>query len=138
MVPNTDGRMRRTAVLSVMIVDPDWESARQFAGYLASAQVMIVGSVAEAERVLQQRVPDLILTELDLPDNDGVRFVRAIHHSARTRHVLLVVVTRRDAIQEKIAALQAGADDFLVKPVDAQQFIAHVRAVSRFRQVLKR
>jgi DNA-binding response OmpR family regulator len=52
--------------------------------------------------------------------------------------VLLMVLTRRSGIQDKIAALQAGADDYLVKPVEPQLFVSHVRAVSRFRQVLKR
>ena len=138
MAQNIDGRKHKSAAFSVMIVDPDWEGARQLAGYLAGAQIAIVGSTAEAERALQQRVPDLILTELNVPGDDGVRFVHDIHHNLRTRHVLLMVVTKRSAIQDKIAALQAGADDYLVKPVDAQVFVSHVRAVSRFRQVIKR
>jgi DNA-binding response OmpR family regulator len=138
MTQSGDGRARRSAALSVVIVDPDWEGARLLAGHLAGAQIVIVGSSAEAGRALQLRMPDLIVTELDLPDDDGVRLVREIHRDMRTHHVLLMVVTRRGSIQDKIAALQAGADDYLVKPVDPRQFVAHVRAVSRFRQVLKR
>ncbi len=133
---NTDGRGRARAPLFVMMVDPDEERARLLAGYLAGAQIMIVGSIAGAIDALNQRVPDLIVTELDLPDADGVGFVRKIHDDERTRHILLVVLTRRNAIRDKIAALQAGADDYLVKPIDPEQFIMHIRAVSRFRRTL--
>lgn len=133
---DTNARARRIAPLSVMMIDPDGDGARLLAGSLAGAQIMIVGSIAEAIQALNIRLPDLIVTELDLPDDDGVRFVREIHNNLRTRHVLLVVVTRRNAIQDKIAALQAGADDYLVKPVEPQQFAMHIRAVSRFRRTL--
>jgi DNA-binding response OmpR family regulator len=119
-----------------MMIDPDGDGARLLAGQLPGAQTLIVGSSAEAIYALNARMPDLIVTELDLPDDDGVRLVREIHNDVRTRHVLLVVVTRRNAIRDKIAALQAGADDYLVKPVEPQQFAIHIRAVSRFRRTL--
>ncbi len=138
MSQSMDGQARRRNALTVMFVDPDWEGARGLAQHLSWAQTAIVGSTAEAEQTLRVRLPDLIVTELDLPDNDGVRFLRALHEDLRTRHVLLMVLTRRSGIQDKIAALQAGADDYLVKPVEPQMFVSHVRAVSRFRQVLKR
>src|SRR5262249_1990899 len=127
---------RARATLSVLMVDPDQENARALAGNLAGAQTMIVTTIAAAKYALKQRMPDLIVTELDLPDDDGVRFVREIHADAQTRHILLIVLTRRNAIRDKIAALQAGADDYLVKPVDPEQFVMHIRAVSRFRRIL--
>jgi DNA-binding response OmpR family regulator len=133
---DTNGRALRSLPLSVMMIDPDGEGARRLARQLAGVQIMIVGSIAEAIQTLHVRMPDLIVTELDLPDDDGVRFVREVHNNVRTRHVLLVVVTRRNAIRDKIAALQAGADDYLVKPVEPQQFAMHIRAVSRFRRTL--
>jgi DNA-binding response OmpR family regulator len=131
---NTGGRAR--AALSVIMVDPDEATARMLANQLAGAQTMIVSTSAAAKYALSDGMPDVIVTELDLPDGDGVSLVREIHGNPQTRHILLVVVTRRNAIRDKIAALQAGADDYLVKPVEPEQFVMHIRAVSRFRRIL--
>lgn len=131
---NTGGRAR--AALSVIMVDPDEATARMLANQLAGAQTMIVSTSAAAKYALSDGLPDVIVTELDLPDGDGVSLVREIHGNPQTRHILLVVVTRRNAIRDKIAALQAGADDYLVKPVEPEQFVMHIRAVSRFRRIL--
>jgi DNA-binding response OmpR family regulator len=85
---------------------------------------------------MTSRMPDLIVTELDLPDADGVQLIRSVHDSPVTRRVLIVVVTRRTGFRDKIAAFQAGADDYLVKPVDPDLLATHVLLVSRFRRVL--
>lgn len=132
MPRNTSGR----AALRVMMVDPDEGHARLLANQLSGAQTMIVATSAAAKFALSRQPPDVIVTELDLPDGDGINLVRDIHGDPQTRHILLIVVTRRNAIRDKIAALQAGADDYLVKPVYPDQFVMHVRAVSRFRRIL--
>src|SRR5215469_10821936 len=125
-------------VWTVLIVDPDIEGARRLAAALAPNIIAIVGSARAAFDAIQLRMPDLIVTELDLPDMPGAEFIARIHSTPATHNVLLLVTTRRTSVRDTIAAFQAGADDYLVKPLDPQQFVAHAQLVSRFLQVIGR
>jgi two-component system KDP operon response regulator KdpE len=123
---------------AVLIVDPDIESARRLAAALSPNIFATVESGRAAFDAIQLRMPDLIVTELDLPDMPGVDFIARIHSTPATHNVLILVATRRTSVRDKIAAFQAGADDYLVKPLDAQQFVAHAQLVSRIMQVIGR
>ena len=123
--------------LAVLFVDPDTESAERLAQTLPNLSAVAVVSTAQAAvAAITARVPDLIVTELDLPDAHGVRLIQSVHDAPLTHRVLILVVTHRTSFRDKIDAFQAGADDYLVKPVDPEQLVTHVRLVSRFRQIL--
>ena len=124
------------ALLSVLFVDPDLEAARRLASPLREhCAIALVGSASEAMTAIELRLPTMIITELDLPDAVGVEWLGSLHRAPATHHVLLMVVTQRAAIRDKIAAFQAGADDYLVKPVEIETFETHFALLSRFRQV---
>jgi DNA-binding response OmpR family regulator len=124
--------------LTVLFVDPDFAQAERLAHPLRSyATIAIVSSAQAALAAIAERTPDMVVTELELPDVSGLDLLRRIHSSAATRNVLLMVVTRRTAVGDKIAAFQAGADDYLVKPVAPDRFETHVLLVSRFRKVIR-
>lgn len=123
--------------LSVLFVDPDMESAERLAVVLRRhSAVAVVATATGAFEAMAVRMPSLIVTELDLPDRSGLDLLASLRQNPATRHVLLMVVTRRSGVRDKINAFQAGADDYLVKPLSPQQFEMHVRALSLFRQVL--
>jgi DNA-binding response OmpR family regulator len=123
--------------LHVLIVDPDLGGARQLASALGHEHmVTVVGTATAAFTAIQGSVPMLVVIELDLPDASGLDMLARLHTHPATQRALLMVLTRRSSIQDKIAAFQAGADDFLVKPVDPQTFAAHVKRLARFRQIL--
>jgi DNA-binding response OmpR family regulator len=125
-----------TSPMAVLFVDPDMEGAERLARALPNLSAFAVVPTAQAAlSAIAVRVPDLVVSEIDLPDGNGVQLLARIHGAAATRRVLLMVLTHRATVRDKIAAFQAGADDFLVKPVDADQLATHVRLVSRFRQV---
>lgn len=124
-------------VLSVLFVDPDMESVERLAGPLRRTAAVAVATTATAAfAAMAVRMPSLIVTELDLPDTSGLDLLGSLRQNSATRHVLLMVVTRRSGVRDKILAFQAGADDYLVKPLSSQQFEMHVQLLSRFRQVL--
>lgn len=123
---------------TVLIVDPDIEGAQRLAAALAPNLIAVVDSARAAYEAIQAKMPDLIVTELDLPDMSGVEFIARIHSTPATRNVLLLVATRRTSVGDKIMAFQAGADDYLVKPLDPQHFVTHAQLVSRFLQVIGR
>lgn len=138
---DTSARKRATGpsgqALSVLFVDPDRDHAEMLARSLRGRHaVAVTASARQAQSAISVRTPDLIVMELDLPDANGLDLLRAIHGAPATRHVLILVVTRRTSVKDKIAAFQAGADDYLVKPVDPEQFATHVLLVSKFRKVI--
>jgi DNA-binding response OmpR family regulator len=92
----------------------------------------------DPDRARAERLPDIIVTELDLPDMGGVEFITRVHSDPVMRHVLIMVVTNRTTVRDKIAALTAGADDFIVRPVTPEQFLLKTQLLGRFRRVLGR
>ncbi len=87
------------------------------------------GDGEEAERCVQTLQHDLIILDLMLPKRDGRDILRAMRERGDDRPVLLL--TARDQIPDRIAGLDAGADDYMVKPFDLGEFLARVRALAR-------
>ena len=85
----------------------------------------------EAELAVTDRVHDLVLLDLGLPRRDGLSLLR--EWRARGIGIPVVIITARDAVTDRIAGLDAGADDYLVKPFDLDELSARVRAVARRR-----
>ena len=83
-------------------------------------------SLAQARRLMTQSPPDLVLLDLILPDGDGMDFCCYI----KTLHPRLPVImlTARDALQDKVEGLRLGADDYVVKPFETLELLARIRA----------
>jgi DNA-binding response OmpR family regulator len=123
-------------MLSVLFVDPDVAFAERLASVLRGrCAIAVVPNAHAAQAAMRVRMPNLVVLELVLPDASGVELLATLRQAPATRNVLLMVITARRAVQDKIAAFQTGADDFLVKPVDPQQFEMHVQLLSKFRQI---
>jgi two-component system response regulator QseB len=88
-----------------------------------------VGSIEEAEAALASVAFDVIILDLGLPDGDGLGWLRR----DRPRHPLppVLILTARDGMGDRVAGLDAGADDYLVKPVDIEELAARLRALLR-------
>ncbi|HVO47292.1 MAG TPA: response regulator transcription factor [Steroidobacteraceae bacterium] len=82
-----------------------------------------------AERVLRTEQFDLLMLDLGLPRKDGLQVLRNL----RTRHESLpvLIITARDAVSDRVRGLDAGADDYLVKPFDLDELAARIRALLR-------
>ena len=87
-------------------------------------------SVANSEQ------PDLILLDVMMPGMDGYETCRRLKAENRTRHIPVVMVTALDQREDRINGLEAGADDFLTKPVDDVTLFARVRSLLRLKAVL--
>src|SRR5215213_6462336 len=84
-----------------------------------------------AELALANAVYDLAVLDLGLPGKDGLTLLRELR--ARRETLPVLVATARDTVPERIAGLNAGADDYVLKPFDLDELIARVRAVLRRR-----
>lgn len=85
--------------------------------------------LADAEAARRTGVFDLVLLDLMLPDGRGLDFLKALRTAGDVTPV--IVLTARDQISDRISALDAGADDYLVKPFDLAELSARIRAVGR-------
>ena len=123
--------------LTVLLADADPQRARLLAEWLTPfCLVAVARSVHEAAGIIGQRAPDLIITDLELPGMPGVEFIQRLAQSPITRHILLMVVTRRRSIRDKLDALRAGADDYLIWPCSEELLVQQVKLLSRFRRSL--
>lgn len=84
---------------------------------------------ATALKAIQLRAPDAIVLDLQLPDIDGLEICRRIRRSGDITPILML--TARDAVNDRVAGLDVGADDYLVKPFDLAELLARLRALLR-------
>ncbi len=82
-----------------------------------------------ALKSIQLRAPDAIILDLQLPDVDGLEVCRRIRRSGDTTPILML--TARDAVNDRVEGLDVGADDYLVKPFDLAELLARLRALLR-------
>jgi two-component system, OmpR family, response regulator MprA len=82
-----------------------------------------------ALKAIQLRAPDAIVLDLQLPDIDGLEICRRIRRSGDSTPILML--TARDAVNDRVAGLDVGADDYLVKPFDLAELLARLRALLR-------
>jgi two-component system, OmpR family, response regulator MprA len=82
-----------------------------------------------ALKAIQMRAPDAIVLDLQLPDVDGLEICRRIRQAGDTTPILML--TARDAVNDRVEGLDAGADDYLVKPFDLPELLARLRALLR-------
>jgi putative two-component system response regulator len=94
-------------------------------GYIAAAAFDGLSGLAKVE----SDPPDLILLDLDLPGIDGYEVARRLKHSPKTRIIPIVVVSSFAEVENRIKALDAGADDFLSKPIDQVELRARVQSL---------
>jgi len=84
---------------------------------------------AEALAALRERPPDLVLLDLLLPDVDGMDVCRELREAENS--VPILMLTARDGVEDRIAGLDSGADDYVVKPFDTAELVARVRSLLR-------
>jgi two-component system cell cycle response regulator len=80
--------------------------------------------------------PDIILLDVMMPGMDGFQVCRRLKEDPTTRHVPVVLVTALDGRADRVAGLEAGADDFLTKPIDDVMLMARVRSLTRLKGVI--
>ncbi len=115
----------------VAIVDDDAaiRSALGRALRMENYDVELFEDGSSALKAVQLRAPDAIVLDLQLPDIDGLEVCRRIRRSGDTTPILML--TARDAVNDRVAGLDVGADDYLVKPFDLAELLARLRALLR-------
>ena len=97
----------------------------------AGFQIHIARDGEEALLAVEERKPDLILLDWMLPYVSGIEICRRIRRNPETRNVPIIILTARGEEDDRIRGLEAGADDYVVKPFSPSELVARVRAVLR-------
>jgi two-component system, OmpR family, phosphate regulon response regulator PhoB len=120
---------------SILVVEdeaPDRQlltSSLQNSGY----RVLCAGNIPQAESMVRQVRPDLVLLDWVLPGIPGLTFTRRLRSDQRTRDIPVVLLSERAEEQDKVAALEGGADDYVTKPYSVRELLARIKAVIRRR-----
>src|SRR5438105_1075812 len=125
---------------SVLVVD-DERTNREFVEvYLqdVDCDVLHAAGGREALDTIRRHPVDLVLLDINMPDLDGLEVCALIKHAPATKLLPVVMVTGRSAMEDHVNALDAGADDFLVKPVRKAELVARVRSMLRLKSLYDR
>jgi two-component system phosphate regulon response regulator PhoB len=95
--------------------------------------VLRAGDAETGQRIVRDALPDLILLDWMLPGMSGVEFAKRLRSEERTRSIPLIMLTARGEEQDKVAGLEAGADDYVTKPFSPRELVARIKAVLRRR-----
>jgi signal transduction histidine kinase len=113
----------------VLVVDDNADMREYLTRILSThVQVEAVADGATALAVAQERAPNLILTDLMMPGLDGFELLGALRADPRTREVPIILLSARAGVEAIVVGLEAGADDYLIKPFWAQELISRVTA----------
>ncbi len=114
----------------VLVVEDDPGIREVLRALLVTANYRVIESNSAARGEIEARAhkPDLAIVDLGLPDRDGVDLIRSVRSWSA---VPIIVLSARIAEAQKIAALDAGADDYVTKPFGAEELLARVRAALR-------
>lgn len=118
-------------MFTVLVVEDDQPLSRLFGTILGrnGYNVHTVCTASAALHCLEQEYVDLIITDVMLPDMDGFELIRQLRESGSTLPILLV--TARETLADKERGFTAGADDYMVKPVEVEELLLRVRALLR-------
>jgi two-component system KDP operon response regulator KdpE len=118
----------------VLIVDDEPHIRRLLHGTLTRADYRVAeaGSARQALAEIEANPPDVILLDLGLPDRDGLELLPLIQQKSKA---VVLVVSAREATDEKVAALDLGAIDYVTKPFDTEELLARVRVALRSRLI---
>lgn len=121
---------RERIVADILIVDDDPRICRALAHYLGRERYGVRTALdgEEMRRRIAEKLPDLVVLDLILPDEDGLTLARELRaHS----NLPIIILTGKTATADEVAGLEVGADDYITKPFDERNLLAHVHSVLR-------
>lgn len=122
---------KKAASVLVTDDDPDLRDILRSILEPQGFQVFEAGDGEAALEAIRTRRPDLLILDYSMPRLDGPSVCRTLKQDLLLRHIPVIMLTGRGEVQDKVAGIDAGADDYLVKPFEPQELLARVRMVMR-------
>jgi two-component system phosphate regulon response regulator PhoB len=127
--------MRPRVSASILVIE-DEPAIQELVSYTCTSNgfnVRRAESASAARAAIRERLPDLVILDWMLPDRAGIELLRDLRAEERTRTLPVIMLTARGAEGDRVAGLDAGADDYVVKPFSPRELVSRVRAVFRRR-----
>ena len=123
--------MTKPTTILVTDDDPDLRDILRSTLEPAGFAVLEAGDGEAALETIHARHPDLLILDYTMPRLDGPRVCQILKQDLMLRHLPIIMLTGRSEVQDKVAGINAGADDYLVKPFSPQELLARVQMVLR-------
>ncbi len=122
----------------VLVVDDVIQNVKLLEAKLTSEyfEVLTAMNGEDALKIIEQEHPDIVLLDVMMPGMDGFEVCRRIRSNVKSAHIPVVMVTALDQPRDRVAGLEAGADDFLTKPVLDLPLFARVRSLVRLKVLM--
>jgi putative two-component system response regulator len=126
----------RRRAARILVVDDNPEIVMVMRELLASDgyDVLAVQDAAQAEAEIQRQAPDLILSDVMMPGKSGYEFCREMKDNPATRLIPFVLITGLTDREDRLRGIEAGADDFLNKPIFAEELFARVKSLLKIKE----
>jgi PleD family two-component response regulator len=113
----------------ILVVEDDFDISNMLDVYFKSQgyEVYVASRGQEALDLTRQKMPNVIVLDIMLPDIDGYEVCRRLRTNLRTSHIPIIFLTQKDERSDKIHGLELGADDYIVKPFDVEELRLRVR-----------
>lgn len=127
----------RTSGTRVLIVDDDAASRRLLDVRLRAldCQVMLAADGEEAVQMVDTFRPDIILLDYMMPKMSGIEVIKRLKEDERHKAIPIILITARGSQEDKVTALDTGADDYIVKPFEPFELLARVRSMIRIKRM---
>lgn len=128
----------RPAIRKILIIDDDRNILQAVSETLLplKAQLETAGDGLEGLVKIRTVRPDLVITDREMPRMDGTKLIRWVRDSADFKGTLVIMLTARASLRDKIEGLESGADDYITKPFEPPELLARVKVMLRLRDAL--
>ncbi|MDH5542572.1 MAG: response regulator [Nitrospinota bacterium] len=113
----------------VLLIDDDYDMRFVHGVSLmcSGVEVMEARDGNEAIEILENATPDLIITDLRMPGMDGMKLISILRKNSTLKQIPIIVVTAQKDVETRAIAMQSGADDFIIKPIIAEDFSSRIK-----------
>lgn len=124
---------------NILLIVDDNKDIRTYIRSIFEGEFKIIEAVNGKDGIEKAslQVPDIIISDLMMPEMDGFEFCKLLKSDERTSHIPIVMLTAKANIESRIEGLELGADDYLIKPFDANEIKVRVRNLLAIRETLK-
>jgi len=116
-------------ITRILIAD-DEPTVRQLLELVLAGQgyeVSVAANGAQLVQMAQERVPDLVLVDLMMPQMDGYEAIRQLRNDTRTAHLPMLILTAKSALDDVVTGFETGADDYITKPFNIPELLARIK-----------